>query len=151
MKRISKISGLLMVVLVSIILFGTSCKKEKKIYQVKVRNECEINLLSTVIPFMKYDIKAFSLGDIQFGAIAKGSDSEYSEIESDTDYPISITYDVYLYNADELAYEFDRTETEDLGTEKWSDSEESDKFIMKIEMGDLLQAYKPKFTTYIAN
>ena len=149
MKSSMKLKGLLLFLITALVIFSSGCQKEKKIYQVKVRNSCEIQLLG--LPFMKYNIKEFTLGDIKFGAVAKGDDSDYKEIESDTEYAVSITYDIYLYNADNMAYQFDRTETTDLGSETWTDSEESDKFIMKVEIGDILQAYKPVYKTYIAN
>lgn len=149
MKRINYVKGLVMLMVLAVVLVSTSCKKDKKTYQAKVRNSCEIELLG--IPFMKYNIKEFSLGDIKFGAVAKGEDSEYKDIESDTEYAVSVTYDIYLYDANTFQWEFDRTETADLGTETWTDSEDSDKFIMKVEIGDILQGYKPIFNTYIAN
>ncbi len=148
MKRINYVKGLVMLMVLAVIMVSTSCQKDKKTYQVKVRNSCEIELLG--IPFMKYNIKEFSLGDIKFGAVAKGEDSEYKDIESDTEYAVSVTYDVYLYDANTFQWDLDRTETADLGTETWTDSEDSDKFIMKVEIGDILQAYKPIFKTYIA-
>jgi hypothetical protein len=149
MKNRKRISVLGLLLFSAFVLLSTSCKKEKVAYQTKVRNSCETTLLG--LPFMKYDIKEFKLGEISFTNIANGNDSEYKGIESDTEYPITITYDAYFYNADNSSWEYDKTYTEDLGTETWSDSEDSDKFIIKVKVGDVLQAYKPIYTVYIAN
>ena len=148
MTILKKTNALLIVVLTTIVLFSTSCAKEKVAYQTKVRNACEIQLLG--LPFMKYNIKELKLGEISYTDINKGDDSEYKTMESDTEYPVSITYDVYYYDADNGIYTYDKTQTEDLGTETWSSTEEGDKFIIKVEIGDILQGYKPLYEVYIA-
>ncbi len=151
MKRLRSLKGGVVIALVLVLAFLSSCEKDPIVYQAKVRNSCQINLLGTSIPFMKYEIKDFKLGDISSGQVAYNEDSEYFSVESDVEYAISITYDVYMYNADNFQWEFDETRTDDLGTETWTRTEESEKFIMKVEMGDILTAYKPVFETYIAN
>ncbi len=146
MKKINKMNVLMIVILATITLFSTSCKKEKSSYQVKVRNACEKQLLGQ--PFMKYNIKKLTLGDNTFTDVANGKDSQYLGVESGTEYPMSITYDSYLYNTDKGIYEFDRTQTKDFGSETWTTKEESDKFIIKVKIGDILQGYNPIYEVF---
>lgn len=147
MKRINKFGGIIILVLAAL-LSTTSCKKDKVAYQTKVRNSCYNELLG--LPFMKYKIVELTLGDKKFTDIESGSDSEYLDIESDTDYKITIKYETWFYNSDTGNWDYDDTFTDDLGTETWSDTEDGDKFIIKVKIGDVLQAYKPIYEVFIA-
>lgn len=147
MKKINRFGGIIILVLAAL-LSSTSCKKDKVAYEAKVRNSCSNELLG--IPFMKYKIVELSLGDIKFNDIESGSDSEYLGIESGTDYKITIKYETWFYDVNTSTWEYDRTDTSDMGTETWSDSEDGDKFIIKVKIGDILQAYKPIYEVFIA-
>lgn len=146
MKKLNLIRTLMGGLIIASMFLGTSCQKEKITYQLKVRNSCENQLLG--FPFMKYDIKELNVGDKKFENIPAGSESDYLDIQSDTDYPVSITYDTYFYNTDNFVYEYDNTYTVDMGTESWTSEEESNKFVMVVEIGDLLQAYDPVYEVY---
>ncbi|MCF8294965.1 MAG: hypothetical protein K9I34_02780 [Bacteroidales bacterium] len=150
MKKLNTLVGLI-VTMVLLLSLTTSCEQEAIVYQAKVRNSCQIYLLGTSIPFMKYEIVDMKVGDISSGPVAYNTDSEYFNVESGVEYLVTLTYDIYYYDTETFAWEFDRTVTDDLGTETWTRTEDSDKFIMKVEMGDLLSAYAPYFETYIAN
>lgn len=147
MKKINRFGGIIILVLAAL-LSSTSCKKDKVAYQVKVRNSCSNELLG--IPFSKYKIVELTLGDKKFNNIESGSDSEYIDIESDTDYKITIKYEVYYYDSNTFTWDYSSTETYDMGTETWSDSEDGDKFIIKVKIGDILQGYKPIYEVFIA-
>ncbi len=147
MKKINKFGGIIILVLAAL-LSTTSCKKDKVAYQAKVRNSCSNELLG--IPFMKYKIVELSLGDKVYTNIESGSDSQYLDIESGTDYEITIKYEVWYYDSDTHTWTLDSTKTDNLGTETWTDSEDSDKFIIKVKIGDILQGYKPIYEVYIA-
>lgn len=147
MKRINKLGGIIILVLAAL-LSTTSCKKDKVVYQAKVRNSCSNELLG--IPFMKYKIVELSLGDIKYTDIESGTDSQYLDIESGTDYSITIKYETYFYDVNTSTWSYDKTYTEDLGTETWSDKEDGDKFIIKVKIGDILQSYKPTYEVFIA-
>jgi len=147
MKRINRFGGIIILVLAAM-LSTTSCKKDKVAYEAKVRNSCSIELLG--VPFMKYKIVELTLGDNKFEDIESGSDSEYLGIESGTDYNITIKYETWFYDTNTGSWEYDRTDTADMGTETWSDSEDGDKFIIKVKIGDILQSYKPTYEVFIA-
>jgi hypothetical protein len=132
------------------LLFATSCEKEKIVYQTKIRNSCEKELLG--LPFLKYDIVEVKLNDeVVFKNVKFGEESEYKEIESSTEYEITVTYDSYTHDPDAGIYKFTSTETKTVGTEEWTDTEDGDKFVMVFEIGALIESYKPVFKTYIAN
>ncbi len=147
-KALNQIKVLLLVAVVAIA--ATSCKKEKTEYQVRIQNDMqnELSLLGLSVPFMKYDVKEFTLGEHTFTNVLNGQFSNYVTIESSTDYTMSVTVDVYFYNADSFEWEYSMTETHDLGTESWVDDEDYVKHKIKLQMGDILQAYKPIYSKY---
>lgn len=144
------LKSLVFVVLGVLVLSTTSCEKEKLIYETKIRNDCENTLLGS--PFMRYDLVEVKLNDeIIFSDIAYGEESEYKEIESSTEYEVTVKYDSYTYDPDSGIFKFTSTETATSGTEEWTDTEDGDKFVMVFDIGALLESYKPVFTTYLAN
>ncbi|MBI9034234.1 MAG: hypothetical protein JEZ03_07165 [Bacteroidales bacterium] len=128
----------------------TSCKKEKIEYQVRIQNEMQndFNVLGVSLPFMKYDVKSFTLGDQTYTDVSVGSYSDYVTIESSTDYEMSVNVDVYFYNVDTFQWDFSSSESFQVGTETWNDEEDFTKFKIKLEIGTFLQAYKPVFETF---
>jgi len=147
MRKVLK--SLFFVVLGVLVLSTTSCEKEKLIYETKIRNDCENTLLG--LPFMRYDLVEVKLNDeIIFSDIAYGEESEYKEIESSTEYEVTVKYDSYTYDPDSDTFKFTSSETATSGTEEWTDTEDGDKFVMVFEIGALIESYKPVFKTYLA-
>jgi hypothetical protein len=137
--------GILMAMLFVGMMFS-SCEKEKTQYQVRIQNEMYSELLG--IPFMKYDVKEFTLGDIVFSAVPYGQFSAYKSIESSTDYAAKVTYEMFTYNAETFMWESDGTFSADLGTISWVDDEDYAKHKIKLHIGGLLDLYEPEYEKF---
>lgn len=124
----------------------TSCQKDKVEYQVRIQNDMYNELLG--LPFMKYDVKTFYLGDHVFTDVPYGEYSEYTTVESSTDYDLSIEIEAFVYNADTYMWESTGTESYDLDPVSWVDDEDYTKHKIKLQIGDLLQLYKPIYEKY---
>lgn len=94
---------------------------EAETYEVRLRNGAYSEALG-VVP-TKYEITEFTIGGTTVEDIAYGEFSDYFSVESDKEYSLSISYDIYLYNADTQAWQFDRSDSDDLGTETWGTGE----------------------------
>jgi hypothetical protein len=129
-----------------IMLFSACEKKEKKTYQLRIQNKMYKELLN--VPLMKYDIVEITVGDNYYTDIALDSYSDYLSIESSTDYDVNITVKEYLYDSNTFTWSESGTNTYDLGTVSWSDDEDYTNQKLKMEIGDILQAYRPVYSKF---
>lgn len=133
------------IILVMSIVFS-SCEKEKSKYQVRIQNEMYTELLG--IPFMKYNVTECKLGGNVFSDVAYGEYSEYVNIESSTDYELSVTVEMLGYDPNTFLWSSMGSETYDLGTVSWVDDEDYDKHKVKLQIGDLINAYAPVYSKF---
>jgi len=148
MKRVFAQSKLLLLIAVLVVGFS-SCKKDAVQYQVRVQNNMYTEFLG--YPFMKYDVVEFKIGGQVISEIPYSSYEGYSDyvtVESGNDYELSVTVEMFTYNMDNFNWVSSGTETFNLGTESWRDGEDYKKFKLKLEIGDILQLYKPVYTVY---
>jgi hypothetical protein len=125
----------------SLTLFFVSCEKDPAVYEVKVRNAMSDTFIGVEY---KYDVTEFTLGENVVNNIPYNSDSEYFTVESGTEYNMSVTYDMYVYDLTK-GWTYSDTYTSDLGTEEWSDDEDHSKFAVKLTIDWLMQ---PQADTY---
>ena len=132
--------------------------EEVNTYDVKVLNECYMDVLNTGLPFLKVRID-----EVQFNGETvvtnleapegEGSSyrvsSQYFQVESGTDYEVKVKFTTIFYDAENLEWEEDGVQEEYVaGTESWSSTEEHTSFALKFTCGGLLNAYRPEFETF---
>lgn len=124
----------------------TSCEKEKSQYEVRIQNDMYNELLS--VPFMKYNVTECTLGGNTFTNVGYGEFSEYVGIESSTDYELSITVEMMGYDPNTFTWTSMGSENYDLGTVSWVDDESYEKHKIKLQIGELINGYKPVFEKF---
>lgn len=149
---------ILLVVSVAIALLSFNSCEEVSTYEVQVINECYLDVLNSGIPFLKV-----SIDEVQFNGEVVVSDidapegdgssyrvsSDYFQVESGTDYEVTVKYTTYFYDTEN--YEWEESGTQDeyvAGSESWSSDEEHSKFALKFTCSSLLNAYRPEFDTF---
>ena len=147
-KEVKRIKGIFLIGLIG--LMFSSCDTLYPDYEVRVQNNCEndITIMGTTLPFMYYDIVEVTLGDKTFTDIKNGNYSDYQTVKSGEEYDITITYDSYIYDTENYKWEYEGQYTESKGTETWAANETYDKFKIKVEIGNLIQLYKPQIEVY---
>ncbi|MCF8303902.1 MAG: DUF4397 domain-containing protein [Bacteroidales bacterium] len=145
MRRLKQVTKMMAMMVIVVVMFA-SCQKDEKSYQVRIKNDCELCVLT--IPTTRYDLVEVNLNEVEFANVKYGEVSDYQTVKSGKDYTISVKYDMYSYNAETLQWEYDDTYTDEIGTESWTSDENSDKFVMKFTISDLLGGFKPRFETF---
>lgn len=150
--------SILLFVSVAIALLSFNSCEEVSNYEVKVINECYLDVLNSGIPFLKVSIDEVQFnGEVVISNIdapnGEGASyrvsSDYFQVESGTDYEVTVKYTTYFYDAENLKWEADGEQDEYVaGTESWSSDEEHSKFAMKFTCSSLLNAYRPEFETF---
>ena len=117
----NKLSAILLIALVSTVFF--SCEEDPDKYEVRLRNDSYSESLGMVPT--KYIITKFTIGEttieeeIDYGSFS----GEYFTIESDKEYTMTVEYDQYLYNADNQSWQFDQSNSDEIGPEEWGKEE----------------------------
>ena len=119
MKFQNQLKAFVLVALMS--LTFVACEEDSETYEVRVRNGAYSEALG-VVP-TKYNITELKVGGKTVENVDYGEFSDYFDIESGKEYNISISYDVYLYNADTQAWQYDASYSDDLGGEEWGTGE----------------------------
>lgn len=119
MKFQNQLKAFVLVALMS--LTFVACEEDAETYEVRVRNGAYSQALGLVPT--KYEITELNVGGKTVEDIPYDEFSEYFDIESGKEYSISISYDVYLYNEDIGAWQYDKSYSDDLGTEEWGTGE----------------------------
>ena len=89
-----------------------------------------------------------TLGNNLFSDVALGEYSDRVTVNSSTDYDCSLTIEIFTYNLNTFVWESSGTQTYDMGSISWSDSEDYINQKIKFQISDLLQGYKPVYTKY---
>lgn len=141
------IKGIKLFVFISCVLvvFAT-CQKDKTKYEVRGQNDMYNELLT--VPFYKYNAVEFKLGGTVISDVPYGKYSEYVSVESTTDYEISVKVEIFVYDANTYSWRSSRTETYELSSVLWAEDETYTKQKIRLQIGDILQAYKPVYKVY---
>ncbi|MFW5983009.1 MAG: hypothetical protein ACOCQ4_00795 [bacterium] len=118
----NKLSAAFLIVLVSAVFFSCEDSDPDK-YDVRLRNDSYSESLGMVPT--KHIITKFTIGEttieeeIDYGDFS----DDYFTVESDKEYTMTVEYDQYLYNADSDSWEFDQSNSDEIGPEEWGKEE----------------------------
>lgn len=142
MKNLLKKSSILLFLLI-VGLLNNSCDVLYPDYEVRIHNDMQRNLFG--LPYIKYDVVEFKLGDHVFNNIPYGEYSDYVTVGAGKEYKVSLTVQVYMIN-DNGTWDTHDTATYNLETATWASNESYDDFVLRLTMGDLLAQWAPRYS-----
>ncbi|MFW5892588.1 MAG: hypothetical protein ACOCUQ_04205, partial [Bacteroidota bacterium] len=121
MKKLMRTATAIFAMMLLTLTF-TSCEEESVEYQVRIYNRMENEVLG--LPFLKYDVIEFTIGDQKIENVALNEFSDYVPVMSGSEHPIKVKVQEYTYDPDGMVYREDEVNTYDLGTEEWGTEDE---------------------------